>query len=491
MGQPFALQIEEDSRTPLFLRIARAIARDIERGRLRPGVMLPGTRSLAADLAVNRNTVVAAYHELALQGWIEPQQARGAVVARNLPAAGDSVALRQRPASGGARPDTGSLAADRSPAPLVFSDGTPDPRLVPRVELARAFRRALASPAFLGPAGYGDPRGSLRLRVALAQWLASTRGLAIGPGDILLTRGSQMALFLAAHALAAPGFTIAVEDPGYPLAWAAFRAAGARVAGIPVDREGISIEALQDLGRSDRSIRAVLVTPHHQYPTTTTLGAGRRLALLRLAAEYGWVVIEDDYDHEYRYEGRPVLPLAAADAGGAGGPVIYVGSLSKMLAPGLRLGYVVAAPALLDAMCTERETIDRQGDIPLEQAVAELIEDGELARHARKARKIYQQRRDNLVEELRRELPEALSFVVPAGGLALWARVADGLDASHWASRARKQGLTVSPSARFSLRHEHPNAFRLGFAAFDNNEIKTAVRRLVASIPTRTHCSGR
>lgn len=461
MGQPFALQIEEDSRTPLFLRIARAIARDIERGRLRPGVMLPGTRSLAADLAVNRNTVVAAYHELALQGWIEPQQARGAVVARNLPAVGDSVALRQRPASGGARPDTGSLAADRSPAPLVFSDGTP------------------------------DPRGSLRLRVALAQWLASTRGLAIGPGDILLTRGSQMALFLAAHALAAPGFTIAVEDPGYPLTWAAFHAAGARVAGIPVDREGISIEALQDLGRSDRSIRAVLVTPHHQYPTTTTLGAGRRLALLRLAAEYGWVVIEDDYDHEYRYEGRPVLPLAAADAGGAGGPVIYVGSLSKMLAPGLRLGYVVAAPALLDAMRAERETIDRQGDIPLEQAVAELIEDGELARHARKARKIYQQRRDNLVEELRRELPEALSFVVPAGGLALWARVADGLDASHWASRTQKQGLTVSPGGRFSLRHEHPNAFRLGFAAFDNNEIKTAVRRLAASIPTRTHCSGR
>lgn len=491
MGQAFALQIEEDSRTPLFLRIARAIARDIERGRLRPGAMLPGTRSLAADLEVNRNTVVAAYHELALQGWIELQPARGAVVARNLPAAGGGVPPRQRPASGGARPEAGSLAADRSPSRLVFSDGTPDPRLVPRVELARAFRRALASPAFLSPAGYGDPRGSLRLRVALAAWLAGTRGLTIGSDDILLTRGSQMALFLAARALAGPGCTIAVEDPGYPLAWAAFRAAGARVVGIPVDREGISVEALHDLARRDQSVRAVLVTPHHQYPTTTTLGAGRRLALLRLAAEYGWVVIEDDYDHEYRYEGRPILPLAAAATSGLGNLVIYIGSLSKMLAPGLRLGYVVATSVLLDAMSAERETIDRQGDIPLEQAVAELLEDGELSRHARKARKIYQQRRDNLVEELRRALPEALSFAVPAGGLALWASVANGLDASHWASMAQKRGLIVSPGGRFSLRHEHPNAFRLGFAALDDNEIKTAVRRLVESIPTRTPSKGR
>lgn len=477
MSTPVALQIEDDPATPLFLRIARAVVHDIERGRLRPGTRLPGTRSLAAQLGINRNTVVAAYHELALQGWIELQPARGAAVARALP---DFVPLAGRGIQEPARPTAPHTGAVQAAPAVVFSDGTPDPRLVPRAELARAFRRALVSPAFLAPTGYGDPRGNLRLRAALGDLLATTRGLAIGPDDILLTRGSQMALFLAARALAAPGLAIAVEDPGYPLAWAAFRAAGARLVGIPVDRDGIDVEALADLARRDPGIRAVLVTPHHQYPTTTTLGAGRRLALLQLAAARDWTVIEDDYDHEYRYEGRPVLPLAAAAAPGR---VIYVGSLSKLLAPGLRLGYAVAAPALLGTMAAEREPIDRQGDIPLEQAVAELLADGELGRHARKARRIYLQRRDALVAALRRTLPGALAFDVPAGGLAVWARVADGIDAAHWATRALERGLAVSPGARFSLDGIAPAAFRLGFAALEEGELQAAVRRLADARP--------
>ncbi len=368
MSLSFAIQLEDDAGTPLFLRIARAITRDIERGRLRPGAKLPGTRTLAADLRVHRQTVVAAYEELALQGWITSRPSRGAVVSHDLP----DPDFGPRPSRGGqgdaAQVDGGRVAFAEAPARVVFSDGTPDPRLLPRAELARAFRRALGSSAFLAPGGYGDPRGSLRLRVALAEWLTSTRALAAGPDDILLTRGSQMALFLAARAVAAPGETIVVESPGYPLAWAAFRAAGARVLGAPVDRDGIIIAAIEELARRDRSIRAVLVTPHHQYPTTTTLGAGRRLALLRLAAERGWTVIEDDYDHEYRYEGRPVLPLAASAPGGVAAPVIYLGSLSKLLAPGLRPGYAVAAPHIRQRMAVERQAVDRQGDAPPEAA---------------------------------------------------------------------------------------------------------------------------
>lgn len=478
-------QLTDDQGAPLFLRIAHAVVRDIERGRLAPGGKLPGTRSLAAELGVNRNTVVAAYDDLALQGWITLQPSRGAIVALDLPAPDPGGASTQDKAR-----NATPIAAHR-PAPveasshLVFSDGTPDPRLVPRAELARAFRRALGSSAFLTPSGYGDPGGSLRLRVALAEWLTSTRALAVGPNDILLTRGSQMALFLAARAVASSGQAIAVEDPGYPLAWAAFRAAGTRIVGVPVDREGINIDALAELATRDRSIRAVLVTPHHQYPTTTTLSAGRRLALLRLAAAQGWTVIEDDYDHEYRYEGRPVLPLAASSPLGGINSVVYVGSLSKMFAPGLRLGYAVAAPSVLSAMRGEREAIDRQGDVPLEEAVAELLQDGELRRHARKARKVYLERRDLLVAALRRELGDALSFDVPAGGLAVWARVHQDLDAELWARRALDRGLGVSAGARFSLAPDNtPNAFRLGFAALNPNEQMAAVRRLAEAKPS-------
>lgn len=478
-------QLTDDQGTPLFLRIAHAVVRDIERGRLAPGGKLPGTRSLAAELGVNRNTVVAAYDELALQGWITLQPSRGAVVALDLPAPDPGGASTQDKAR-----NATPIAAHR-PAPveasshLVFSDGTPDPRLVPRAELARAFRRALGSSAFLAASGYGDPSGSLRLRVALAEWLTSTRALAVGPDDILLTRGSQMGLFLAARIIAAPGETIAVENPGYPLAWAAFRAAGARIVGVPVDREGINVEALARLAERDRSIRAILVTPHHQYPTTTTLGAGRRLALLRLAVEHGWTVIEDDYDHEYRYEGRPVLPLAASAPAGAAAQVIYIGSLSKMLAPGLRLGYAVASSDVTQAMRKDREAIDRQGDVPLELAVAELLEDGELRRHVRKARKIYLERRGLLVTELRRELGDVLAFDVPAGGLALWTRVREDLNAELWAGRALDRGLSVSAGARFSLGpSDAPNAFRLGFAALNPDELMAAVRRLADAKPT-------
>lgn len=481
MTVPFALA--GDSATPLFLRIARAVITDIERGRLKAGAKMPGTRTLAADLCVHRKTVVAAYEELVLQGWITTRPSRGAIVALDLQVPDRSA--RPVPA---ARPETPSAVGGPSETVerprLAFSDGTPDPRLLPRGELARAFRRALGSAAFLAPGGYGDPRGGPRLRAALAEWLAATRGLAIGADDILITRGSQMALFLAARAVADAGGAIAVEDPGYPLAWTAFRAAGARVVGVPVDAEGLDIAALDRLARRDRGIRAVLVTPHHHYPTTVTLGAGRRLALLKLAAAHGWTVIEDDYDHEYRYEGRPVLPLAAAAPRSGAGSVIYVGSLSKLLAPGLRLGYAIAAPGLIGRMATAREAIDRQGDVPLETAVAELMEDGELRRHARKARKTYLARRDLLVATLTHALGDTVSFDVPAGGLALWLRVRTDIDAHLWARRALDRGLRVPDGAAFALDRDHaPNAFRLGFAALDPAEMARAVQLLSEARP--------
>jgi len=462
--QYLKLELASDGTRPVFMDIAYSIIGEIERGRLKSGDRLPGTRALAASLQVHRNTVDAAYHELAMQGWLEARPARGTFVADDLPDPGGQTASALPP-----RSPVHPLFRAAPPLTLRVSDGAPDARLMPAAQLARAFRAVLTTPAFMTGGDYGDPRGAIRLRAALSSYLIAERGLTASANDILITRGSQMGLYLAAAALIEPGQAIAVEEPGYPLAWAAFRAAGARVLGVPVDAHGIDVDRLMTIADREPALRAVYVTPHHQYPTTVTLGAGRRLRLLELARRKRLVLIEDDYDHEYRFEGRPLLPLAARAEIER---VVYLGSLSKLLAPAVRVGYAVAAPAILAKMAQRREAIDRQGDVPLEQALASLIEDGELRRHTRKARRIYRERRDRFAATIRCGLGDHVAFELPAGGLALWLRLRAGLDAETWAASAARVGLAVSPGVKFTLNAAHaPQAFRLGFANLTETEL--------------------
>lgn len=467
-GNEVAIELGPDCGQPVFLTLATSIIAEIERGRLRPGDRLPGTRALARSLKLNRNTVDAAYHELTMQGWLAAEPSRGTFVAHDLPDFGMVPATTAQPSKVAPAPLT-----VRRPV-LNLSDGAPDARLVPAAEFARAFRHALAGPSFLTGCAYGDPRGSPMLREALAAYLQEERGLTAAPDDILVARGSQMALFLAASAVLAPGETIAVETPGYPLAWAAFRAAGARVVGVPVDGGGLDIDALERLAERERGLKAIYLTPHHQYPTTVTLGAGRRLKLSDLARRFGLAIIEDDYDHEYRFDGRPVLPLAARAA--RDHRVIYIGSLSKLLAPGIRVGYAVAERGVLRRMADRREAIDRQGDLPLENAIAGLIADGTLRRHARKARRIYQARRDHLAGLLSQRFGGMTSFALPAGGLAIWLQLRGGVSAETWAAKAAGLGVSILPGICFALDAARPpEAFRLGFASLDGNELVRAI----------------
>ena len=353
-------------------------------------------------------------------------------------------------------------------------------RIVPRAELARAFRRALAAPSFLATRGYDDPGGSTQLRAALAGYLTSERGLTATGEGLIVTRGSQMALFLAAQAVFQPGEIIAAEDPGYPLAWSAFRAAGARVIGVPVDAQGLSVDHLAAIAEREPALRAVYVTPHHQYPTTVTMGAGRRLKLLDLARRLNLTIIEDDYDHEYRFDGRPVLPLAARANSGV--DIIYIGSLSKLFAPGIRLGCAMTNPTRLLRMTEIRQAIDRQGDLPLEHAVARLIADGDLRRHAHKARRIYQRRRDLLAEEIHSKSGGRIGFDLPAGSLAIWLRLTDGSDAGRWASRAASAGLAITAGCAFAIETSAVrSAFRFGYASLDEAELCRAVDLLMRS----------
>jgi GntR family transcriptional regulator/MocR family aminotransferase len=476
-----ALELASDDPRPVFRQIAHAIAADIQRGRLRAGDPLPSTRKLAAQLATHRKTVTAAYRELASQGWIAIAAAKGARVIADVPA----VARRSEPKPASrAGFDLGELAIQstpplgRSPEVLLLLGGVPELRFVPQLALGRAYRSVLAAPHGHRLLDYGDARGDLQLREQLATMLSQTRGIA-STDTIAVVRGSQQALYLAARTLLRPGDRVAVEALGYPPAWGALRLAGAVLVPVGVDAAGLDVAALE--AECERqSIRAVHVTPHHHVPTTVTLGAARRLHLLELAHRRRIAILEDDHDHEFQYDGRPVLPLAAADRHGV---VIYLGSLSKVLAPGLRVGYVVATPDVIARIASYRRLVDQQGDHVLERAIAELMLDGTLERHVRKARRAYRARRDVLCSALARSLPE-LRFEIPHGGMAVWARAPGNVDVNAWVQRALAAGVAFQSGQRFALAGRGANHHaRIGFAACSERELEEAVRRMAASYP--------
>jgi GntR family transcriptional regulator/MocR family aminotransferase len=481
------IAVRRDAALPPFLQIARSLAADIERGRLRPGDQLPGSRRLAESLEVHRNTVLAALAELAAEGWIETAPGRGTFVTRTI--------VHPRPRSfgrglgpGTRRPAGPPFALGKPPAAyrppslprgtLNLSSGAPDLRLVPAPAMGRAYRRVVGRRG-VEVLAYGDPEGNAALRAALASMLRSSRGLPAGADDVLVTRGSQMALALAARVLLRPGDTVAVEELGYRPAWEAFRAAGATIAPVAVDGDGLDVAALKQLA-SRTPLRAVYVTPHHQYPTTVTLKVARRLALLAFARAARIAIIEDDYDHEFHYDGHPVLPLASADHDGL---VLYIGTLSKVLAPGLRIGYLVAPPAVLRNASAIRSLLDIQGDHATEAAVAALMEDGELQRHVARVRRVYATRREILAHSLRRTFGGGVEFAVPHGGMALWVRFRMRVDVDAWARRSLQHRVSWYPGRRYAFDGQARPCARFNFAWLNERELPEAVRRLAAALP--------
>lgn len=471
-----ALQLA-DHDEPLFRRIATTIASDITRGRLLAGSKLPSSRALARQLGVNRNTVVTAYDELSVRGWITIEATRGAFV-HGVPGTRDDLIAGNAPRAGFAceagydLEDHRRLPAStpRDGSMLILYGGVPDLGSLPLPELARAYRAALMGPRARALLDYADPRGSLRLREALADLMRGARGIAASPEAITVVRGGRQALYVVAQTLIRPGDVVAVEALGYRPAWRALELAGARLVPIPVDREGLDVSALSAL---EGPIRAVYTTPHHHYPTTVTMSPARRAQLLALARTRRIAVIEDDYDFDVHYAGRPVLPLAASDHSGN---VIYVGTLSKTLAPGIRIGFIVAPPPVAHQLAIRRAEIDTQGDHVLEYALASLFEDGVIQRYTRKMQRVYRARRDVFVAALQRELPQ-LELDVPRGGMAIWAR-APGVDTDAWVERARAAGVAFQAGRQFRFDGAASEFVRLGFAACSEAELVEAAARM-------------
>jgi GntR family transcriptional regulator / MocR family aminotransferase len=304
--------------------------------------------------------------------------------------------------------------------------------------------------------------------------LNSERGLATAIDNICMVRGSQMGIYVAAQILVEPGDIVVTESLAYPPAWAAFRAAGAEVVAVDLDAHGMRMDQLEKLCRR-RKVRAVYVTPHHQFPTTVLLRVDRRLRLLLLAEQFGFAIIEDDYDHEFHFTHRPMLPLASIDRYGK---VIYIGSMSKLLSPSLRLGYVVAPARVIECASAQVTMIDRQGDPVTENAVAELMQAGDIRRHANKARRIYGQRRESLAAILNNNFSEDLDFILPEGGLAVWVRFRKHIDTTKLLAAAEAVHVSLLAGDTFSLSSAPVSAARLGFACFDEKEMQEASRRL-------------
>lgn len=442
-----------------------ALRQRIASGQARAGASLPSSRGFAAELGVSRATVLAAYDQLQAEGYLETRPGAGVFVAvapeRALPAP-------QRPA-GGEPPEIG-------PSPRAFRPGVPDMRLFPHEKWARAAAAAIRRTG----QGFGEAAGSPALRQALAAHLAEWRGIAVAPSGLMITAGAAGALDLVFDAFTRPGDAVGLESPGYPVLWAMARQRGLRAQAISVDAAGLDV---QGLGSMSPVPRLVVVTPTNQFPLGSALSAPRRAALLRWAAETGAIVVEDDYDSEFRFSGRP-LPAMAAAAGEA--QVIFVGTFSKVFSPALRIGYLAAPPALQPGLAAALARFGPRASMLPQEPLADFIASGEFARHLRRMRRIYAARRAHLLSLLSQTFaPGELTPLPRDAGMHLVLTFGGRLqDANDFevAARAAEAGVTAEPLSRHYAEPPAQRGLLLGFAGFDEVEAQAGVEALARAL---------
>ena len=476
--------------TPLYRQLYGRLRRAILTGQLRRGERLPSTRTLASELGVSRFTIVAAYDLLLLEGYLESRVGHGTVVSRQLPEsplndpqAGAPelhtevwepppvrlAALTQRIHE---VPSIKRVEGSRS-GPFVA--GQPALDLFPydlwtRL-LARRARRSLQAHAY-----YQSPAGYAPLREAIAAHIGIARGVRCTPDQIIITAGTQGALDLAVRTLLDPGDIAWIENPGYFGARGALRSAGVHLIPVPVDAKGLDVAEGQ---HRYPAARLAFVTPSHQFPTGVTMSLGRRLALLDWASRSrGWI-LEDDYDSEYRYGGRPLDALQALDQDGR---VIYIGTFSKLVFPALRLGYLVAPHDLVSPLLATRRYIDVHMPILEQMALADFLSEGHYARHLRRMVHQYRRRRDCLYHELKTELGGLLDISLPEAGLELVGWLPPGVDDRRAAALATTVGVKVVPISLHSLEPLRRGGLLFGFAGIDEEEIRRGVKTLAAAL---------
>lgn len=461
-----------EGRRDLARQIHRQLRAAILEGRLGKGDRLPPTRELAPRLAVSRNTVGMAYEWLTSEGLLSGRAGAGSfvegdVTLRRGASAASGAALRRRAvwkAISGPR--------ERGPSPAYdFGVGAPDARLFPFETWRRLVAREIRPSMLTG--AYGDPAGHPRLRAAVARHVGIARGVRAGPEDVLVTHGAQQAFDLIGRVLIEPGARVALEDPGYPPPRLLFESLGAKVVRVRVDAEGLDVGALPD------DARLVYVTPSHQFPLGMPMSHARRVALLAWAERRNAVVIEDDYDSEFRFGGRPLETLQAIDRTGR---VIYVGSFSKVMLPALRLGFLIAPDSLQKALKAASYVSSWHCQWPAQAALANFLDEGLLARHVRKMRREYAARHDRILSSLAGEFAEWLEPIPSATGMHLCARLRSSSvrlerDVSE---RGRAAGLAFDRLSGYGTKEPAQAGLVLGYGAIATARLDEGLRLLRA-----------
>ncbi|MEP5339234.1 MAG: PLP-dependent aminotransferase family protein [Algibacter sp.] len=476
------INLDRKGKQPLYIQLTNQFIELIKNGTLAPKVKLPSSRLLSELIGLHRKTVVACYEELALQGWIETVPQKGTFVNADLPLLqqqkiGDELVVSEKSKTGFSFKR--NLILERS-FPQSFNDnymyvndGVSDGRLAPVNEIAVLYRKLSNKKSMVDHLGYGTTYGDSTLRETLVRYLNETRGLKITTDHIIITRGSQMGMFLASQVLISNNEYIIVGDTNYSSFDTTFEFAGAKLLRVKVDDNGLDTNAIETLCNK-HTIKAIYTTSHHHHPTTVTLSAERRIHLLNLAKTYKFAIIEDDYDYDFHYNHAPILPLASHDKNGN---VIYVGSICKTVAPVYRIGYLIASKDFIDECAKLRRFIDRQGDAILELAFSNFIKEGSLDRHINKVVKIYKTRRDLFCKLLKEELNDYLSFDIPKGGMAIWATLNKKYSWETVTKIALQQKLIITDWKRYDVANKKHNAIRIGFAAYNESEIYEFVKR--------------
>lgn len=481
---------KKSSSAPLHRQIYEAMRKAIIKSDYRAGAKLPSTRALAVQLGVSRMTVVVAYDQLYAEGYLEGKSGSGTYVAAELPEEllQTYESNRQKAAE---KSDSASRPLNLSAHGKWLAETRyPDVLRVERTTKFRPFQHGLpavdefpfgiwsriANKWHRNPPrellGYGEPAGYRPLREAIAAHLQSARGVNCNYTQVIITSGAQHALTLAAKVFLEQGDTAWIEDPCYLGAKATLLAAGTNLVPVPVDADGFDVQAAL---LKNKNAKFVYVTPSHQYPLGVTMSLSRRLSLIEWARTADAWIVEDDYNSEYRYGGRPLASLQGLDRNGR---VIYIGTFSKTIFPSVRIGCLVVPRDLAEIFAVARSLGDLHSPLIDQAILAEFIAEGHFARHIRRMRKLYEHRQQILIEEVRKHLGGLLELQKSDAGMHLVGWLPKEINAEAVAEKAAAQNLKVSPIAAYSFSEPAPNGLILGYTSFNEREIKTGVKKL-------------
>ncbi|WP_055447461.1 PLP-dependent aminotransferase family protein [Lacinutrix mariniflava] len=479
------INFEKSPNTAIYIQIAQEIINAIQRGYLREGTALPGTRKFSALLSINRNTAVAVYDELASQGWVDIVANKGTFVLmpERKTAAIKAVVqglekIKSYPEIAGFPFQSSfNLASTEefSIRKYVINDGKPDLRLHPTHQFSKWYSASMKRASLVSKWNQAQAESNTTFSKQLCNYLNATRGFHIKPSNIVSTRSTEMSLYIVSQLLIQENDVVLVGNLSHYKSNMIFQQAGANIITIPVDAHGIDVDFIEK-NFTKNSIRCVYVCAHRQYPTTVTLTAERRLKLLQLAKAYKFAIIEDDFDYDFQFSGSAMVPMASADGQGV---VIYLGRLGQSFFPSFQIGFVVAPENIINEAKNYLQILDKQGDLIQKQILTELISEGEIHRLIKKNITIYKQRRDYLCACLSVYFKDYATWQVPTGGLAVWLNFESRIPLIKLAEKAKAHDLFLPKTILY--QNKNLCAIRLGFGHLNEDEIESVIKILKVS----------